>query len=130
MRSKEQERMSIAYEFVESVKNKEIEEKYASLVKKLPAMIVHNGLLATLAFLKAKSNNGKENEHSLLLKHILEYLKKANHLKDSKYDNFIQLVKTESFTTERYLHITREVLNFTVWLKRIAEGELKDDEQA
>ncbi|MDQ7083103.1 MAG: type III-B CRISPR module-associated protein Cmr5 [Aquificota bacterium] len=70
VKSLERERMRIAYKSVMGVKGKDFESRYSTLAKRLPAMITHNGLLTTLAFLKSK---GKE-EHMQIIKDICKYL--------------------------------------------------------
>ncbi len=123
LKSLEQERMRIAYESVMCVKNKPFEEKYSSLVKKLPAMITQNGLLTTLAFLKSK---GKD-EHNEIIKNICEYLSNRFGEEINSYEVLIDRLLNSDMTL--YLFYTREVLSFAVWLKRIAEGELKTDKE-
>ncbi len=127
MKSLEQERMKKAYEFVEDIKNnhENIKKEYLSLVRKLPAMIVHNGLITTLVFLKSKE--GKENKdtaHKELLKHIISYL--VNRGMDiNSYESFKE--RMGDIELEEYLFITQDVLAFATWLKRIAEGEIEDE---
>ncbi len=123
MKMKEQIRAGKAYSFVEEVKNTKdsIEGKYKSLAKKLPQMITQNGLLSTLSFLKSKGKG----EHELLLKHICEYLAEELSLGKKDYDSLKE--KLLNMNLEKYMFISQEAIYFTIWLKRIAEGELKDD---
>lgn len=123
MKMKEQIRAGKAYSFVEEVKNTKdsIEGKYKSLAKKLPQMITQNGLLSTLSFLKSKGKG----EHELLLKHICEYLAEELSLGKKDYDSLKE--KLLNMNLEKYMFISWEAIYFTIWLKRIAEGELKDD---
>jgi len=123
MKMKEQIRAGKAYSFVEEVKNTKdsIEGKYKSLAKRLPQMITQNGLLSTLSFLKSKGKG----EHDLLLKHISEYL--AEELSLEKKDSEDLIKELLNMNLERYMFISQEAIYFAIWLKRIAEGELKDD---
>ncbi len=121
MRMKEQIRAEKAYKFVQEVKEKPFEDKYKSLAKRLPEMITHNGLLSTLSFLKSK---GKD-EHKLLLKHICEYLGKELSLERREYESLKEALI--NMDMERYMFISQEAVYFAIWLKRIAEGELKDE---
>ncbi|EDP75976.1 type III-B CRISPR module-associated protein Cmr5 [Hydrogenivirga sp. 128-5-R1-1] len=127
MKSLEQERMKKAYEFVKDMKNKDIKKKkeYLSLVRKLPAMIVHNGLITTFVFLKSKE--GKENKdtvHKELLKHLIFYLESRG-MDINSYESFKE--RMGDIELEEYLFVTQDVLAFATWLKRIAEGEIEDE---
>ncbi|ADC88648.1 CRISPR-associated protein, Cmr5 family [Thermocrinis albus DSM 14484] len=119
----EQERMRIAYESVMRVKGENFESKYSILAKRLPAMISHNGLLTTLAFLKSK---GKD-EHKRLIEDICKYLSHRFGNEIRSYKELISMLFQAD--TTMYLFYTREVLSFAVWLKRIAEGELKSERE-
>ncbi len=126
MRSFEQERLRRAYEFVREVKGKSFEESYSSLVKRLPSMISHNGLITTLAFLRAKGKKkeGEENAHSLLLKQLTEYFnERFGTPKD--YEKLVE--ELSQVDVARYLWMSKEMVSFSTWLKRMAEGLLKDE---
>ncbi len=123
MKSLDQYRMKKAYTYVCSVKGEEnIESKYSSLAKKLPSMVVQNGLLATLSFLKSKEK-GEDATHKLLSQ-LIEYL--SNLLKtENTYDAVIS--KLYSIDVTDYIHISNEIIAFSIWLKRITEGELENE---
>jgi CRISPR-associated protein, Cmr5 family len=55
MRSKVQELAQLAYECVKEVKGKDFASRYLAYARKLPSMIIYNGLLTTVAFAKAKA---------------------------------------------------------------------------
>jgi len=90
---------------------------YATHAKKLPQLIVSNGLVPTLAFYKSK---GKER--------MQIYLDLELWL---KYKNFIQgnhLLEYFLTSDANWLRvITVESLAFAEWLKRMAEVELKEE---
>ncbi len=133
MRSLDQERMRKAYEFVQDVKQNHsgIANEYSSLAKKLPAMIVNNGLITTMVFLRSKAKKKKEEEgekttaNEKLLEQLLSYIISENQDTDSKYEIFRKRV--ENMDIEEYLFLTQDVLAFATWLKRIAEGEIEDE---
>jgi len=56
--SKEQQRAKRAWELVSIIPDGEKMDKYASLAKNAPVMILTNGLGQTLAFLISKSKKG------------------------------------------------------------------------
>ncbi len=133
MRSKVQELAQLAYECVKQVKNeaKKMDEKgkdfasrYLSYAKKLPSMIIYNGLLTTVAFAKAKAK--KEDAWEKLLEHLKEFLRREGINKDNE-DLIEFLSKLE---VQEYRFITKRVLDFSLWLKRIAEGEIEDEGKA
>lgn len=130
MRSLDQERMKKAYEFVQDVKqnHSNIKSEYASLAKKLPAMIVNNGLITTMVFLRSKAKKKEDKNitaHEKLLDQLLIYLKDRNLCEDSRYESFRKYM--EDVDIEEYLLLTQDVLVFATWLKRIAEGEIEDE---
>ncbi len=125
MRSKVQELAQLAYECVKEVKGKEFASKYLAYARKLPSMITYNGLLTTVAFAKTKakkaSTEGKAWEK--LLEHLKEFLRREGINKDNE-DLIEFLSKLE---VQEYRFITKKVLDFSLWLKRIAEGEIEDE---
>ena len=119
MKSKVQEIARLAYECVMQVKDKDFASKYLSYARKLPSMITHNGLLVTVAFAKAK----KEQAWETLLEHVESFLRKEGIKKDKK--GLIEFLS--DCEVQEYRLITKRVLGFSNWLKRIAEGEIKDE---
>jgi CRISPR-associated protein Cmr5 len=129
MRTLEQERMARAYEFVRDAKTSGVAKEYKSLAQKLPSMITGNGLLTTLAFLKskAKKEKGKKNAHLILLEQFCDYMAERFSL-NSEEDRYESLKeRLLGAEVDEYLYMSREALNFAVWLKRIAEGEIDED---
>ncbi len=126
MRSKVQELAQLAYECVKEVKGKDFASKYLSYARKLPSMIIYNGLLTTVAFAKAKAKKEKNIEAlawKMLLEHLKEFLRKEGINQDNE-DLIEFLSKLE---VQEYRLITKRVLDFSLWLKRIAEGEIEDE---
>ena len=133
MKSKVQELAQLAYECVKQVKDKANEmdkinkkgkdfaSKYLSYAKKLPSMIIYNGLLATVAFAKAKAK--KEDAWEKLLEHLKEFLRREGMNQDNK--DLIEFLS--ELEVQEYRFITKRVLDFSLWLKRIAEGEIEDE---
>src|SRR5690606_1865753 len=124
IRTLENERARFAYNCVKKVKKeeeKDFQGKYKSYSKRIMAMIKINGVAAVLAFMKS----GKEAAYNELYKNIEEWLKNENCPMNAVYNNAVgkdMIEKVISMNSPDYRAITREVLEFTNWLKRFAEG--------
>ena len=125
MKSKVQKLAKLAYECVGGVKNEDFASKYLAYAKKLPSMIIYNGLLTTVAFAKTKAKKasieGKAWEK--LLEHLKEFLRREGINQDNK--DLIEFLS--ELEVQEYRFITKRVLDFSLWLKRIAEGEVEDE---
>jgi len=125
MRSKVQKLTQLAYECVGGVKNEDFASKYLAYAKKLPSMIIYNGLLTTVAFAKTKAKKAsiEGKAWKKLLEHIEEFLRNEGINLGGK-----DLIKFLSeLEVQEYRFITKRVLDFSLWLKRIAEGEIEDE---
>jgi CRISPR-associated protein Cmr5 len=139
----EQERGREAWKNIQEIKNKQnesLEKEYRSLARGLNAMIQINGLGQTLGFLKAKGKSDANKAHYLLLKHLTKWMrgpedekKELRHfsarniaaMKDVD-DGLLRWVIDEGTTSADYRRATTECLAFGAWLRRFAEGELKE----
>jgi len=125
MRSKVQKLAQLAYKCVGGVKNEDFASKYLAYAKKLPSMIIYNGLLTTVAFAKTKAKKAsiEGKAWKKLLEHIEEFLRNEGINLGGK-----DLIKFLSeLEVQEYRFITKRVLDFSLWLKRIAEGEIEDE---
>ncbi len=116
MKTIEQERASFCISEVKRINETKDNVKYKRAAKNLPAFIVSNGLIPTLAFYKSKKER-KEVYYT-----INEWLKG----KFIEKDALDELVNTD-FQTLRLA--TVEVLALANWLKRIVEVEIDDNEE-
>ncbi len=125
MRSKVQELAQLAYKCVGGVKNEDFASRYLSYAKKLPSMIIYNGLLTTVAFAKTKAKKASTEGKAWkkLLEHIEEFLRREGINQDNK--DLIEFLS--ELEVQEYRFITKRVLDFSLWLKRIAEGEIEDE---
>jgi len=111
-----QQRAEFALSEIKNIKNQpdnKKKQKYSRNARRLPSLIVSNGLVPTLAFLKSKEE----------MKDVYETVNKW--LKDRGYvqnDALEELIKTD-FINLRLA--TMEALEFANWLKRMAEIELE-----
>ena len=115
MRTLEQERAKFAWEKVQGQS-----EDYRNLVKGLPAMIMTNGLMQTLAFLEAK---GKDH-HKNLVKHIVEWMNERKII-DQGNDFGKVMNRLYGCSSHEYQRITEEVLAFLRWLRQLADAAIK-----
>ena len=123
----ERKRASEAYKYVINGKKIinlcQIDEKfykddnYKSYVKKVPMMVLNNGLGATFAFVYSKKKDG--NAYELIDKQVLKWFEL-----DGKEDLVKWIINQES---QEYRATTNEVLALFNWLKRFADGMIEKD---
>jgi len=125
----EKGRAEFAYKCAVEAKDKNYKSEYRSHVKKIPTMILSNGLGQTLAFIKSKSKEG--NAYELIYKQLMDYMKSEHtsriNMPKEKNDLTEWVINVDSST---YRYITQEILAFLNWLRRFAEGLIKDKEDA
>ena len=132
----EQKRGGQAWKNIQVVKDKHnetLEKEYRSQARGLNAMIQINGLGQTLGFLKAKGKGDANKAHYLLLKHLTDWMKSqfqtANtHVMESGDDGLLRWITDTDTSSADYRRATTECLAFGAWLRRFAEGELKEPE--
>ena len=111
----ERDRAKEAYKYVtEANNNEKIKDDYKSYVKKIPMMILNNGLGATFAFIYSKKKEG--NAYELIYNQIQEWLKANKDLVE-------WIINQDS---QEYRATTNEVLALFNWLKRFADGMIED----
>jgi len=128
----EKGRAEFAYKCAVEAKDKEdknFKSEYRSHVKKIPTMILSNGLGQTLAFIKSKSKKG--NAYELIYKQLMDYMKSEHtsriNMPNGEDDLTKWVINVDSST---YRYITQEILAFLNWLRRFAEGLIKEKEDA
>ena len=100
-------------------------KEYKSYTRKIPTMILSNGLGQTLAFVKAKSENG--NAYDLIYKQLIEYMKSEHTARIKMPHEKNELLEwVISCDSSIYRYITQEILAFLSWLKRFAEGLIEE----
>jgi len=109
-------------------KNKErkidYKKDYSSHAKRLPQLIVSNGLIPTLAFYKSKGKDRRQiyNDIELWLKFGAN--NGSGIISDKEKDLLEYLLEVDS---SQLRLVTMEALEFANWLKRICEIELKEE---
>lgn len=96
--------------------------EYLSLVRKLPSYIMLTGLGQTLAFLRAKGGGGGK-EHLALEAHLSEWVSEQM---GSKGKRLLDWILDKERSADDYRRATRETLAYLTWLKRFAEGEIRE----
>ncbi len=124
----EQQRANQAWSDIQSIAgcSEDFKKKYGSLARRVPMLVLTNGLGQTLAFLKAKGKNDQNDEHSVLFRHLSDWTM-AQVAPGSGNPDLLQWVLNNDSTA--YRQATTEVLAYLVWLKRFAEAELPAEEQ-
>lgn len=118
----DQKRSKDAWECVENVPDEMI-PGYTSVVKSSASLIMNNGLMQTLAYLEAKSNQ-KRNEYEYLQEHLCQWVNAVSFGGDSAKEQFPQVMASlYECTSEQYMSSTREVIAFIGWLRQMADAK-------
>lgn len=122
----EKGRAEFAYKCVkEAIEQLKRKKEYRSYTRKVPQMILSNGLGQTLAFVKAKSEEG--NAYDLIYKQLTEYMKSESTSRIKMPHDKTDLVEwVISCNSSDYRYIAQETLAFLNWLKRFAEGMIEE----
>jgi len=120
--TKEQERAATAWDAVDRV-SEDFKKQYGTIVKKLPMLILTNGLGQALAFLLAKGTPKKDKPPT---KENLAHMAAYDHLSAwvmsqmQPNSDLMEWVRTKSSTD--YRRATTEALAFLNWLTRFVEA--------
>ena len=129
----DQKRAKQAWEDVQEAKQRspEFRKKYGSLARRVPMLVLTNGLGQTLAFLFSKAkphekNRGAEAQASdVLFKHLSRWTLSQV---DPNFDGTLLSWVIQTNSTA-YRRATIEALAYLGWLKRFAEAELPTEEE-
>jgi CRISPR-associated protein Cmr5 len=100
---------------------------YGSLARKVPMLVLTNGLGQTLAFLKAKGKNDPADEHTVLFRHLSSWvLSQVDPSADASNGDLLRWVLQND--SAAYRRATMEALAFLTWLERFAEAELPTED--
>ncbi len=116
-RTRSQEMAAFASEKVKAQTPSPKQGQYKSYAAKLPAMIVHNGLAATLAFMKDKGDQWGQ-----LYKDLQDWFRQAGLLPPGQADLLEAILQRPAVEYRRW---TREALAVAEWIKRFASAELQ-----
>ena len=109
-----------AVKIIVNDKDDKTKKEYKSYVKKLPALVLSNGLAAAVAFMAEKGGS-----YMLIHDNVNDWLIKNAFYTDIKLCEYVS-----SLDSVNYRVVTNEVLALTKWLKMFAggliEGEAED----
>ncbi len=97
-------------------------EQYRSLAQALPGMILQNGLAQATGFLIAKC----QTEHKALLGDLNAVLQAADVVSAGNDVGQLHEEIIGSDDPQRWMQLTRHALEASGWIKRYAQGLLKD----
>ncbi len=114
----EQERAKYALKVVTGFKSSNA-GKYSTLIKKLPAMILNNGLGQALAFLLADDKGERKEPSWHLYKCLQKWIIAEQHIYTG---NLIDSLMNED--RAKYMHAQHETLKLLTWMKKFADAYL------
>ena len=129
----DQQRAQRAWNDITEVDEKGKLKEYTSLAKSTASLIMNSGLMQTLAFLQAKAKAKSQDEHELLLQHLLKWL--GNVLGGDKIhgdERFppepvadFQLVMEALYQSspDLYMRATSETMEFLRWIRHFADAQ-------
>ena len=127
------ERINHAFNAVKGIaeENESFQKDFRSAVRSFPTMVHNNGLSAAIAFLRVKMGDKEENHYNLLHDTLEQWLVQASRLKENGSDEKTKdlLEAVINLSLDEYRIITKEVMLYSQWIKRFAEGMLSKDEQ-
>jgi len=118
LRSLEQVRAKMAWDFISEVKGKDYQKDYRAYVRRAPALILSNGLGNTLAFWRAKGGAA----YTKLYEHINRWFKERH----PEEKDILAWVVSDSTSSLEVFKETKEVISLLSWMKRFAEAELEE----
>lgn len=123
----EQKRAKKAWEDIRSIasRSEDFKKKYGSLARRVPMLVLTNGLGQTLAYLRSKGKDDQDSEHNVLFRHLSDWTM-SQVAPNGKDRDLLDWVLNAS--SNAYRQATAEALAYLTWLKRFAEAELPTEE--
>lgn len=123
-------RAEFAYNCVKRIVDEgddKIQKNYRSIVRRIPQMILSNGLGQTLAFIYSKKKD--RNAFKLLYDQLAEYLKSNTTIRIQMPNNVELIEWVISLKSFEYRYVTEEILSFLTWLRKFTEGMIEAEEE-
>ena len=123
----DQKRAKQAWDDIQSIASRpdDFKKKYGSLARRVPMLVLTNGLGQTLAFLRSKGKNDPSDEHTILFNHLSQWTM-SQVAPNVNNQNLLDWILNNDSTA--YRRATTEALAYLSWLKRFAEAELPTEE--
>lgn len=122
-KSLEQAEALYALESIQGI-GAEIQRDYLTQIKRLPAMVLSNGLGHSLAFLLAKAEKSKSSAYYILFRHIADWLTKQG-VYPSEGDIMKHMMEG---TMTQYIEAQSYVVRILTWLVRFAKAYVSSEE--
>ncbi|MHB2148303.1 type III-B CRISPR module-associated protein Cmr5 [Calditrichota bacterium LG25] len=90
------------------------DKDFWGFVKGLPSMIVQEGILQSLAFMKAK----KDKKYHQVFNAFNSYAGDLLNIRDNNF-NLIKYLIDQSIELEKYMYLENQMLQYAMWFKRI-----------
>lgn len=118
LRSLNQERAKIAWDFISEVKGQSYQKDYCTYIRRASTLILSNGLGNTLAFWKAKGGEA----YTRLYEHINKWFSERY----PEETDILNWIKSKATSSLEVFKETRETLLLLSWMKKFAEAELEE----
>jgi CRISPR-associated protein Cmr5 len=125
----DQQRAERAWQEVRSVGASKLKD-YASLAKAAPALVMSNGIMQTLAFLRSKAS--PDSSHDELLRHLCGWLGKTlggtlvagdKRFPGEQQADFVRVMEAlHAAPSSLYLRATSESLALLRWIRQFADA--------
>ncbi len=125
MLNKQMEIAKIAYnnikDNIKNIQQEEEKKEYKSHIKHILSLLQISGITQAFSFALTK----KKNTYNMIISDTKEYLSTLSVIKE-KFKNKELIDSLLTLTSEEYMIVTSEVRDFFIWLKRFADGLIKD----
>ena len=121
MKTLDQKRAKFAWEETQNQYKKKDEKEfkeYRNLVKSAPAMVMTNGLMQTLAFLKGKSKSN-DDPYNTLICQIREWLERRDIISGRDFSQMMQTLY--EMNSHEYQMATEETTAILRWLRQFVD---------
>jgi len=113
--SLEQQRAKFAWDIVQTVSSNFKDGEFKTAAKGAPALIMTNGLMASLAFWQSRS---EKNAARALVFALMRWLKERKIVPDSDFSS--AMVALQKSHSTHFMQATNESLEFLKWLRHFA----------
>jgi CRISPR type III-B/RAMP module-associated protein Cmr5 len=119
--------LQLAYKFIQGnaiEKNLELKQKYLSFAKKLPILVMGNGLIPTLLFISKKDSK----EFEKFSRQIVEFFK--DNFSDIKDINDLITKLINSSDETKLMEFTKRLVDYASAIKEVAEAYLSGGDES